>query len=114
MVPHLAVRLQFPHTALSPGQSSRTPALHGVGLLLDLLLLTPLPAQGYGRTCSHLAVAKGLQGFELLLPFTARCPVHQQPRALGMAGPEDVKSSYAPETAVHRIRPGLKSGQQRS
>lgn len=40
---------------------------------LDLLLLAPLPAQGYGRTCSHLAVAKGLQGFELLLPFTARC-----------------------------------------
>lgn len=27
-----------------------------------------LPAQGYGRTCSRLAVAKGLQGFEVLLP----------------------------------------------
>lgn len=66
------------------------------------------------RSCSELLLPSRLflqQDATAVRHQASSCP---QPEHSAWLGQEDVKSYYAPETAVHRIRPGFKSGQQRS
>lgn len=88
VVPHLAVRLQFPHTALGPrtGQSSRTPALHREGCCYICSSSPPcLPRARGGPVHAWLwqRGCRALNSCSVSQPDATA--VRQQPRALGTA-----------------------------
>lgn len=131
VVPHLVVRLQFSHISsqLRDGGKAAGPQLCRGVLAAGTARAAPpghpaCPARVTGsvntrlwqRSCRALNSRCLQRCFRSSMPRlcchqAGSCP--QPERSAGL-GREDAKSLYAPETAVHRIRTGLKSGQQRS